>query len=465
MIEYLRSVLSLQRRSPAQKIALSFLLVILVGTILLMLPISNHNQKFLPFVDALFTATSATCVTGLVTVVTVEQFNIIGQIVLILLMQIGGLGLMTLMAVFIVKLRNRLSMNDKIAMREMLNQSTTFNMKQFLVNIFRYTILFEGVGMLLLSIRMIPRYGIAKGLFNSLFLAVSAFCNAGFDPIGSASLADYAYDPIVNITIMTLIIMGGVGFAVWFDIREKITPFLHREITLRRLWRNFALHTKIVLIMTVVLIISTAGLIFLIEMENMNSIGALPIQDKVMVSLFQSVTLRTAGFATIDLTQLHLATKFLMMIVMFIGGSPGGTAGGIKTTTMAVIIIFIICTLRSKENAIVFKRTVSREVISRAMSIIALNLFALMVGIFFLCLFEQKTMADLCFEAVSAMATVGLSLNLTPTLSIGGKIVIIILMYIGRIGITTLLFSLVKPNHHNTALKTVTFPNGNIIVG
>ncbi|MEG1638288.1 MAG: TrkH family potassium uptake protein [Erysipelotrichaceae bacterium] len=463
MLKHLREIFSIQKKSPARKIALSFLLVIGVGTLLLMLPISNHDGKFFSFIDALFTATSATCVTGLVTVVTVEQFNLFGQIVLIFLMQIGGLGLMTLMAVFIVRLKNRLSMHDQIAMKEMLNQDTVFNMKSFLFDIFRYTAIFEGIGIVLLSFRMVPKYGLASGLFKSLFLSVSAFCNAGFDVLGANSLGDYASDPLVIFTIMGLIILGGLGFAVWFDIRDKIRPFLKREIGIRRLWRNFALHTKLVLIMTSFLIVSVAGLMLIIEYNNMNSIGILALSDKLMLSSFQSVTLRTCGFASMDLTTLHMATKFLMMIAMFIGGSPGGTAGGVKTTTFLVLMLFIYSSIRSREQPMVFKRTISHDIIARAVSIIALNLLVLMIGIFCLCLFEKAPLSDLCFEAVSAMATVGLSLNLTPSLSIGGKIVIILLMYIGRIGITTLLISLVKPMRG--AKSGVTFPSGNVIVG
>lgn len=463
MLKRLRDLFSLKKRSPAQKIALSFLLVILVGTILLMLPISNNDGKFFSFVDALFAATSATCVTGLVTVVPVEQYTIFGQCVLILMMQIGGLGLMTLMAIFILKLKHRLSMNDKIAMREMLNQKSVFDMRTFIFNIIRYTFVFEGIGVILFAIRLVPKYGIASGLFKSVFLAVSAFCNAGFDTLGANSMIDYAFDPLINITIMSLIVLGGLGFAVWFDIHDKVGPLFKREIGIKRFWRTLSLHTKMVLAMTSFLLVSVTLAIFLIERENMASIGSLPLNDQLMVSSFQSVTLRTAGFASIDLTTLHLATKFLMMMTMFIGGSPGGTAGGIKTTTFLVLVLFIYSALRSKEHPIVFKRTVSYEVISRTISIIALNVFVLMIGIFFLCLFENASLTELCFEAVSAMATVGLSLNLTPTLSVGGKIVIILLMYIGRIGITTLLISIVKTT--TGTKKAVTFPNGNIIVG
>lgn len=463
MANYLHSVFNIRKFTPAQKIASSFMLVILVGTILLTLPISHRDGQVYSLLDALFTATSATCVTGLVVDITIQEFSLFGQVVIIGLIQIGGLGLMTLMAVFILILKSRLSMNEKIAMKELLNQEKVFDMHRFLFDILRYTLLFEGTGMFLLALRFVPEYGFLPGLFKSLFIAVSAFCNAGFDVLGAVSLADYAHDPLIMITVMSLIVLGGLGFAVWFDVRDKLKPLFTRKITLRKFRNSLNLHTRIVIDMTLVLILGTALIILVIEFNNMKTIGTFTFPEKVLTSLFESVTLRTAGFASVDYSGLALGTKFLMCLVMFVGGSPGGTAGGIKTTTLAVLVLYILCNLRGRHSTVMLKRTVSMEIIIRAMGIFFINLITLLTGIFFLCIFEDKNFIDLVFEAASAMATVGLTLGITSSLTAGGKIVIIILMFVGRIGITTFIMSLVNRSHMHA--EGVTYPNGNIIVG
>lgn len=464
MVNYIHSMLNFKRFSTAQKIAVSFLLVILMGTVLLMLPISHQDHQFYPFIDSLFTATSATCVTGLVVDVTANEFSIFGQAVIMLLIQIGGLGLMTLMAVFILLLKSRLSMHEKIAMKEMLNQEQVFNMHRFLMDILKYTLLFEGSGMLLLALRFVPEYGFLSGGFKAMFIAVSAFCNAGFDILGSVSLMDYAHDPLVIFTIMALIVLGGLGFAVWFDLRDKLKLLLKKELKLDRFRKSLSIHTRIVLAMTLLLIFMTAGIIFFLEWDNPGTLGPFAWWEKGMSSLFESVTLRTAGFASVDYGSLTLASKFLMIIIMFIGGSPGGTAGGIKTTTLAVLFIYIISNLRGRVHTVIFRRTISKDIIIRAMGIFFINLITLIIGIFLLCIIERHDFIELAFEAVSAMATVGLTLGITGSLTLGGKIIIILLMFIGRIGIMTLALSLVS-HHGKSSSNSVVYPNGSIIVG
>lgn len=464
MINFIHSALGWKRMKPAQKIAISFLFVILTGAFLLSLPISNRNFEFLNFIDALFTATSATCVTGLVTVVTYDQYNLFGQIVIISMIQIGGLGLMTLMAFFILFMKSRLSMQEKMAMKEVLNQDKVFDMRKFLMDIVKYTAIFEGIGAFLLSFQMIPDYGLFKGVWKAVFLSISAFCNAGFDIIGDASLAPYVHNPLVCFTIMSLIALGGLGFAVWFDVRDKITPLLKREISFRKFRKSLTLHTRLVLIMSAALILGTALLILLLEFQNTATIGSFTLPEKIMSSLFESVTLRTAGFATIAYGGLQEATKFLMMLVMFIGGSPGGTAGGIKTTTFAVLILFIIATFKGKE-ASVFKRTIVKDTIIHAMAIFAINIIVLLTGIFLLCVFQGLDFLDMAFEAVSAMATVGLTIGITPHLNVIGKLIIISLMFIGRIGIVTLVMSVMRSHKSEGHIKHVAYPNGNVIVG
>ena len=464
MVQYLHSFFGFKHLTPAQKIAASFLLVILLGTVLLMLPISHRDHQMYSLIDALFTATSATCVTGLVVNVTVQEFTIFGQAVILLLIQIGGLGLMTLMAVFILLLKSRLSMHEKMAMKEMLNQDQVFNMHRFLMDILKYTLLFEGCGMVVLALRFIPDFGIMRGLFKALFVSVSAFCNAGFDNLGAVSLIDYVHDPLVIIPVMALIVLGGLGFAVWFDLRDKIKLWLKREISLEKFRKSLSLHTKIVLFMTMELIAVTATFLFLLEFQNKGTIGSFQWWEKGLTSLFESVTLRTAGFASVNYAQLTMASKFLMILVMFVGGSPGGTAGGVKTTTLAVLVLFIIANLRGHIHTVMFRRSISREIIVRAMSIFFINLLTLITGVFLLCILEDKAFIDLLFEATSALATVGLTLGITSSLSLGGKIIIILLMFVGRIGITTFVMSLVS--HHNLKQhNAVAYPNGTIIVG
>ena len=464
MVNYIHSLLNFKRFSTAQKIALSFLMVILIGTVLLMMPIAHQNHQVYPFIDSLFTATSATCVTGLVVDVTASEFTLFGQIVIMLLIQIGGLGLMTLMAVFILLLKSRLSMHEKIAMKEMLNQEQVFNMHRFLLDILKYTLLFEGGGMILLSFRFIPEFGLFSGLFKAMFLAVSAFCNAGFDILGSVSLMEYAHDPLVMFTIMALIVLGGLGFAVWFDLRDKLKLLFRRQLKLNRLRKSLSLHTRIVLDMTLLLIFVTAALLFLLEWDNPGTLASFNWWEKGMNALFESVTLRTAGFAGVNYGALTLASKFLMIIIMFIGGSPGGTAGGIKTTTLAVLVIYIISNLRGRTHTVLFRRTISMDIIVRAMGIFFINLMTLLVGIFLLCIFEKHDFIELAFEAVSAMATVGLTLGITSSLTLGGKIIIILLMFIGRIGIMTLVLSLFS-HHGKQKNNNVVYPNGSILVG
>lgn len=467
--------LGYQNWSPVQKIAASFLLVIFVGAFLLTLPISNQDGQWLNFIDALFTSTSATCVTGLVTRVTAEQFTVFGKFIIIFLMQIGGLGLMTFMAVIIVSTKNRLSMNDKIVMREMLNQDTLFNMNNYVRNVLKYTFYIELIGFALLSLVFVPELGLLNGLFNALFTSISAFCNAGFDILGANSLTQYATHPLVNFTVMGLIISGGLGFAVWFDLRQRIKTIdideYSKESIFKRVreqwkdyWRGLHLHTKMVVKATIFLILTGAVTILLLEWGNPNTLGPYHLFDKSLIALFQSVTLRTAGFATINIGAVHDTTKFIMCIFMFIGGSPGGTAGGIKTTTVFLLLLFVYSQLRNRENIATSKRTISKDVLLRAVLIVMMSFMVLIIGITILTITEQIPFIDLVFEATSAIATVGLTTGVTPYLSNVGKIVIILLMYLGRIGVITMVLSVVR-NRLDSSKSKVIYPSENVIVG
>lgn len=462
MLKKLQNMVNLKKAPPSRRIALSFLGVILVGAILLSLPISNNNGEYFNFLDALFTSTSATCVTGLVTVVTVEQFNHFGQLVLICLMQIGGIGLMTLVATFLLILRTRLSVNDKIAIKELLNQTNIMNFKVFLQGILKYTLILEGLGAFILMFVFIPEYGMFEGIFNSIFIAVSSFCNAGFDNLGATSLMPYASNTVVLSVIMILIVLGGLGFVVWFDVHEKCLLWLHKKINLKHFLNSLTLHTKIVLITSVFLIVIPAIMIFMMEYNNPETIGNMSLIDQITNSLFSSITLRTAGFATLDFASCYTSSHLLMMICMFIGGSPGGTAGGIKTTTLAVILICVIRSLRGKRRTNVFNRHISRDIIVRATTIMTINLVALFSGIFILSISDNFDFVEICFEATSALATVGLTLGITPLLSAGGKLLIIMLMFVGRIGIMTFIMSIVREDCKS---DTIHYAEGHIMVG
>lgn len=457
-------MLNFKRLSDAQKIAISFLFVILTGAVLLMLPISNQSGSFLPFIDALFMAGSATCVTGLGTVAISETFTLFGTIVMLVLIQIGGLGLMTLMALFVSVMKKRLSIRETRLMKEMLNSSAQFDMRRFIADIMKYVALFEGIGALLLMFVMIPRYGIAEGIFHSIFLSVSAFCNAGFDAMGSVSLLEYSHHYYVVTIIMLLVILGGIGFAVWFDIRDGLTKLIRKEINWTKFRRSLSFHTRIVLGFTLFLIFVPALLWMLIEYHNPAVIGNLPLHDKYFTAVAEMVFLRTAGFTTFSYSGLSNAGAFLMMIVMFIGGSPGGTAGGIKTTTFLVIVLYLVSVLNGRVQTVFHKRSIPRGTIIAAMGNFFLNLGALFAGIFLLCIFESHDFIALCFEAVSALATVGSTMGITSSLTTIGKAIIIAMMYIGRIGITTLLVSVIHYDARE-GINQIAYPEADIIVG
>lgn len=447
---------------PTQQIVLSFSMVILSGAVLLSLPLSNLKTPA-PFIDNLFTATSAVCVTGLATIYPADQFNVVGQIVMIVLMQIGGLGLMTFIAVFVIFVEGKLTLHTKLAMSEAVNRSNFFDFHHFMVAIVKYTLFFEGMGILFLSIRFIPLYGWSQGLFNALFTSVSAFCNAGFDNLGTNSLVNFVSDPLVNLVVGGLIVMGGLGFGVWFEISQGSKTLIKGEHSLRYIAMHLKAHAKLVITMTVLLIVSGMVLILGLEYVNPNTLGPLSGLDKVMASLFQSITLRTAGFSTLNIGYLKPITLLIMMVYMFIGGSPGGTAGGIKTTTFAILILMIVAELRGQENITIFHRRIEREQFRKAFIVFFMLLTTLLVGIMLLLWTEPFDVLSIMFEATSAIGTVGLSMGITSALSSWGKSVIIALMFLGRIGPLTLLLSI----NRSKSMKgiEVTYPHADILIG
>lgn len=449
--------------SPAQQIAISFVFVITTGALLLWLPISNKIEGT-GFIDHLFTSTSAVCVTGLASVIPIVQYTIFGQFVMILLMQIGGLGLMTLIAVFLIFVGGKLSHTEKLAMAEAVNRPTLGNLSHFLKFILIYTAIFEGMGVFLLSLRFIPQFGFASGLYKALFVAVSAFCNAGFDNLATDNLIGYVNDPLVSLTVATLIVMGGLGFSVWFDLTQGAKSILKRKITFRSAVKHLRPHSKLVLWMTGILLASGMLFIFWVEYTNPSTLHPLSFGSKLLASYFQSATLRTAGFSTLNIGLLRPFTQFVMMIYMFIGGSPGGTAGGIKTTTFAILVLMIVAEIRGRNEVVIFGRSIPRETFRKSFIIFFMLLTTLFSGILLLTLTEKADFLTLAFEATSAIGTVGLSMGITPNLTILGKSIIIALMYLGRIGPLTLILSLGR-SHHNAKINEIKYPNADILIG
>lgn len=413
---------------PGLIIASSFLLVILTGGILLSLPASSAKGISTNFLDAYFTANSATCVTGLVTLDTGVHFSIFGLIVIMALMQIGGLGYMTFSTFLVLVFRHRLFISQKLVVQEALNVYSTKDVISILRKIFGIVFIVEGVGAAILFLRWLPDFGPKKALLWSVFHSISAFNNAGFSlPPNFASLMPYVTDWTINLTITSLVIIGGIGFFVIADVIQRRRP---------------SLHTKVVIITTLGLIIGGTFLFLLLEYQNPQTIGSLRLDHKVLASYFQAVTPRTAGFNTVAMGKLVPATALFTMFLMFIGASPGGTGGGIKTTTFSLILLTIRATLQGYKNTIVFNRKVPAETIRRAFTIAFLALAVLAVSIFFLYSTERFSLKELSFEVFSAFGTVGLSMGITPGLSSLGKIIIIAVMFLGRVGPLTLLLAL-----------------------
>jgi trk system potassium uptake protein TrkH len=421
-----------KKMSHAQVFALGFFAIIATGTLLLMLPIASRSGEWTNPLSALFTATSATCVTGLVVVDTYQHWTVFGQIVIITMIQIGGLGFITIGVLFSMFLRKRIGLDKRNLIQESVNSMTLSGVVKLVKKIIKGTIIFEGIGAVLLSIRFIPRMGFLEGLYNGIFHSISAFCNAGFDLMGKyeayESLVEYAADPIVNMTIMSLIVIGGIGFIVWDDISRNKFHF-----------KAYSLHSKIVVICTGILIFGGAALYAVLEsgnlMKNMN------LDEKIWTSLFASVTARTAGFNTIDMGTMTQSSKILTSMLMFIGGSPGSTAGGVKTTTIVVILVYIWSNLRNSTGCNILGRRISDEDIKKTSMVLGLNLSLAIIATVIISACQTFRLEDILLEVFSAIGTVGLTAGITRDLTVLSQIIIIFLMYCGRIGSMTFALS------------------------
>lgn len=434
MIEYARKLKSL---TYPQMIALGYFIIITIGTLLLLLPIANRNNLPPGFINALFTATSATCVTGLVVFDTYTQWSFFGQLVILLMIQVGGLGFMTTITMFSFLLRRKIGLKERGLLRESVNTMYIGGIVRLTKKILIGTLIFEGLGAILLSVRFIPKMGLAAGIYNGIFHSISAFCNAGFDIMGRfgkySSLTYFSDDVIVNLTIIVLIIVGGIGFFVWDDIVKNKHHF-----------KKYQLHTKIVLFTTALLIIF--GSISFYIFERANVLAEMTIGEKIIASVFGAVTPRTAGFNTVDIAALTPAGKLLTMVLMFIGGSPGSTAGGIKTTTLAVILISLWSSLLNTKSDNVFGRRLEENALKRATAVVTVNTILILSAAFLISATNLTLLLDdVLFEVLSAIGTVGLSTGITSSLNTFAKIIIILMMYCGRVG--SLSFALLFTEH------------------
>lgn len=449
------------QQSIPKRIAASFAIVILVGSLLLNLPILQLETSQATYFDHLFTTVSMVCVTGLFTQPVASTYNTFGQMICMILMQIGGLGLMSMIALFFFDSGKKLSLTDRLALQDNLNRDDTKNFKDYLSTIFKYTFIIEGIAAILLMIRFIPMLGVGKGIFTSIFLAISAFCNAGFDNLGSNSLIDYATDPLLSIVISALIILGGIGFAVWFDVKNSISCYRRslQNKYHKSFYQRLHYHTNVVILLTLGILLTGTFLTLITEWHNPDTIGNLNFGEKLLVSFFQTVTMRTAGFASIDYTKANPSTLLLYCIQMFIGGSPGGTAGGVKTTTVLVVLLFIRSEIYEKKSINFRHHTISYEMARKSLMIFMIFTVLILSNVFLLSLTDpQVPLLYTLFETISAMCTVGVTANLTPTLSMLGQIIIMILMFIGRIGPLTVLLSFSNRNKHKLLIKYAKAP-------
>lgn len=438
--------------STTQTIMLSFFLAILVGSGLLALPISSANGEAISYVDALFTATTSICVTGLVTVPTVSTWSVFGQIVILFLIQIGGLGIITIISGVMISIHRKIGLGDRMLIQDAFNLNTLSGLVKFIKKVLTGTFVVEGVGALLYMTVFVPEYG-ARGIWISIFNSISAFCNAGIDIMAENSLCQYALNPMVNIVTSLLIILGGAGYIVWWDVIRVMKNVKSQKL---RCFSCLTLHSKIALSTSGLLLVGGAVFFLIFEYNNPLTIGEYSLFDKIQVAFFQSVTTRTAGFATVPQENLTNASAILSLLLMFIGGSPVGTAGGVKTVTIAVLMVSAISTIKNKEEVNLFHRTISKQAVSKAVAVVITSFMIMFTSTILLAAVTDANALDIAYETVSATATVGLTRNLTSSLNIWGKFIIIVTMYLGRIGPISLLIAFNTKKENKNIIKNPT---------
>lgn len=442
-------------------IALGFILIIFIGTLLLMLPVSSRDGSFTNPLDAAFTAVSATCVTGLTVLDTATHWSVFGQVIILIMIQIGGLGFMTIAVLLSLIIRRSITPKERMLIAMSYNLNNYDSIMQLVRRIFIGTISIEGIGAVILATRFIPDYGVPDGIYKSIFHAISAFCNAGFDIIGAGTgngsatgMEIYATDYVVNLTLILLIVFGGIGFLVWSDL-----------INFARRKKHLSVYSKFVLILTAVLIVAGTGLFAIFEWNNPATLGGLDrIPDKLLVSLFQSVTWRTAGFATVNNALFTQDSQLLGVILMFIGGASGSTAGGVKVATIGIVFYTVWCVAIGKKKAVIFNRNISENSFVRATAVILVQLSVVLIGALIVSATAPYTIMDVLYEVISAISTVGVSTGITPGLNTVAKITLMFLMYFGRVGVLTITYA-VTNNLSSETNANIQYPDAKMPIG
>ena len=445
---------------PVQVILLGFLITIFAGSILLSLPAAAANGQATPYIDSLFTATTSVCVTGLIVETTMTHWSIFGQAVILVLVQIGGLGVVTITTGMFFVIGRRITLGNRILIQESLGLNTMTGLVSLVKKILLGTTIIEGTGAVFYATQFVPEFGWGYGIWAAVFNSVSAFCNAGMDIVREDSLRSYVTNPVMNFTTMALIILGGLGFIVWKDLWQGLKKILKDKIPVKRVITQLKFQTKIVLSVSFFLIMFGTILIFLFEYNNPATMKDHSLPGKIMASLFQSVTTRTAGFETVAQGALTDASSLVSMFMMIIGGSPAGTAGGVKTVTFAILVFCVVSVAKQEESISLFKRRVPNGMVSKALAIIVINLIVLMTSVLLLLVFDHGSFIESCYECVSALATVGLTKGLTPNLTIAGKVIIIITMYLGRVGPISMAIGFSQKNKK----KKVVYPEQDLIL-
>lgn len=423
--------------STTQIILFGFIIAILIGSLLLALPVSSASGESVSYMDALFTATSSISVTGLMTMPVATTWSIFGQVVILIMIQIGGLGVVSIMSGIMIGFHHKMGIRDRILIQDAFNLNTLSGLGEFIKKVFIGTFFIEGIGALLYMFVFVPEFG-AKGVWISIFNSVSAFCNAGIDIIGGDSLCGYTQNPMINTVTIILVILGGIGFVVWWDVLRVLKESKGRK---KNCFRKLTLHSKIAISASAFLIVTGALCVLAFEYNNPATIGNYSLGGKIQASLFQSVTTRSAGFCTIPQQNLTDSTAILSLLFMFIGGSPVGTAGGIKTVTIAVLIASAVATIRNKDEVSMFNRAIPQKAVNKAAAVMSLSLAITLISMIVLSIVTKADTFSVMYEAVSASTTVGFSRGLISTINIWGKIIVIITMYLGRIGPISLLIA------------------------
>lgn len=443
--------------------AAGFLGVILLGAVLLSLPVSNTQP--IAFTDALFTSATSVCVTGLVTVVPASQFTLFGKVILLLLIQIGGLGVIACGTLFLFLLNKKITIQERVVLKEAYGADRLGGIVKLVRKVILGTFAVEGAGAVLYAFQFIPEYGLVRGIGYSVFHAVSAFCNAGIDILGSSSLSSYVTNPIINVTTILLIILSGIGFTVWFDVIDNNRRLVRGEVPKRWWFTRLRLQSKLAVIMTVLLILAGTVFVFLAEYRNPDTIGELSMGQKLMASMFQSVTTRTAGFCTVSQGALHTESKLFCAILMFIGGSPGGTAGGVKTTTFAMLFLACLTFVRGGNDTECMGRKITVANFRTGFAVVMVAFAVFITGTIAVLFLEPDSilLENVIYETASAVGTVGLTADLTPRLCRASQYVLMVMMYIGRLGPLTMALMFAGKTHPRDRIRSL--PEEQIMVG